>query len=96
MLRKLLHTLKVKVLHMVYFAHLYSHISYGLVFWGSASSKRIFFIIKKRTIMIMLRLDPRSSYGEGLKKFDILTFPCLYSFIHLLCVLLIHTWSIDL
>jgi len=64
MLRKLLHIVNVKVLHMVYFAHFYSHISYGIVLWGLSSSMRNVFIIQKRTIRIMLKLGPRSSYRE--------------------------------
>jgi len=78
MLRKLLPLLHVKVLHMVYFAHFYSHISYGIIFWGSSSSIRNVFIVQKRAIRIMLRLGPRSICREGFKKLDILTVPCLY------------------
>jgi len=36
------------------------------------------FIIKKREIGILLRLGPKSSCREVLKKLDILTVPCLY------------------
>ena len=63
---------------MVYFAHFYSQISYRIIFWGSSSSVRNVFIIQKRAIRVMLTLGPRSSCREGLKKLDILTFPCLY------------------
>jgi hypothetical protein len=41
-LRKFLHILKLKVLRMAYFAHFYSHISYGIVFWSSSSSMKMF------------------------------------------------------
>ena len=78
MLRKLLPILNVKLLHMVYFAHFYSHISYDIVFWGSSSSMRNVFIIQKREIRIMLKLGQRSSCKEGFKKMDILAVPCLY------------------
>jgi len=63
---------------MVYFGHFYSHISYGIVFWGSCSSMKHGFIIQKRAVRIMLRLGPRSCCIEGYKKLDILTVPCLY------------------
>ena len=63
---------------MVDLAHFYSHISCGIVFWGSSSSMRYVFIIQKRAIRIMLRLSPRSSSREGFKKLDILTVPRLY------------------
>jgi len=78
MLRKLLPIVNVKVIRMVYLAHFYSHISYGIVFWGSSSSLRNVFILQKRTVRIMLRLGPRSSSREGFEKLDILKFPCLY------------------
>jgi len=83
-LRKLLLIVNVKVLHMVYFVHICSHISYGTVFWGSLSSMRNFFIIQKRAIRIMLRLGTRSPCREGFKKLDILTVPCLYIYMLML------------
>ena len=63
---------------MVYFAHFSSHISYGLVFWGSSSSVKNVFIIQKRAFRIMLRLGARSCCREGFKKLDVLTVPRLY------------------
>jgi len=60
------------------FCRFYSHISYGIVFWGSSSSIRNVFIIQKGEIRIMLRLCSRSSCREGFKKLDILPVPCLY------------------
>jgi len=78
MLRKLLPIVNVKMLCMVYFAHFYSHISCGIVFWGLSSSKRNVFIIQKRAIRIMLRLGPRSSCREGYLQFLVYIFmpPC--------------------
>jgi len=38
MLRKFLPIVNVKMLCMVYFAHFYSQISYGITLWGSSSS----------------------------------------------------------
>jgi len=72
MLRKLLPIVNVELIHMVYLAHFYSHISYGIFFWGSSASKKYVFIIKKRAVKNMLRLGPRSSCGKGFKKLDIL------------------------
>ena len=80
MLRKLLPTVNVKLLRMVYFARFYSQISYGVIIWGSTPSVRNVFIInkKKTAIRIMLRLGPRSSCREGCRQLDIFTVPCLY------------------
>jgi len=77
MLRKL-PTVFVKMLRIVYFAHFFTQISYGIIFWGSSSSGRNVFIIPNKAIRIMLRLGPRSYCREGFKKLDILTVPCLY------------------
>jgi len=85
MLRKLLPIVKVKVICVVYFEHFYSHISYGIIFWGSSSSIRNVFIIQKRAVRIMLRLGPRSSCTEGFKKLDIITVPCLCKFLDVIC-----------
>jgi len=64
------------MLCMVYFAHFYSQIIYGIILWGSSSLMRSVFIIQKRAIRIMLRLGPRSPCREGFKKLAILTVPC--------------------
>ena len=81
MLRKLLHTVFLKMLPMVYFAHFYSQISYGIIFWGSSSSVRNVSIIRNKAIRIMLRLGPRNHCREGFKKLDVLTVPylCIYA-----------------
>jgi hypothetical protein len=50
-------------------------------FWSSSSSMRKVYIIQKRTIRIMLRLGPRTSCRDGLKKLNILTVPCLCTYI---------------
>jgi hypothetical protein len=43
-----MHGEKVKImLHMVYCAHFYSQISYGIIFWGSSTPTRYVFIIQK-------------------------------------------------
>jgi len=86
MLRKLLHIVDVKMLHIVSFAHFYSQISYGIILGGlSSSMKNVFIhIIQERAIRIMLRWGPGTSCREGFKKLDILTVPCLYIFVLML------------
>jgi len=59
MLRKLLPIVNLNILQMVYFAHFYSQISYGIIFWGSSSSMRNVFIIQNRAIGNMLRLGQK-------------------------------------
>jgi hypothetical protein len=83
MLRKLLPIVNVKVLRVVYFAHLFSLISYGIFFWGSSSSMRNV-LYQKSAVRIMLRLGPRSSCREGFKKLDVLIFSSLYIYVLML------------
>ena len=64
---KLLPIVNAKMFHMVYFAHIYSQINYGVILGGSSSSVRNV-IIQERAIRIMLRLGPSSSCREGFKK----------------------------
>jgi hypothetical protein len=59
----------IQVLCMLRFAHFSSHVSYGIVFWGSPTSMRNVFIIQKRAIKITLRLRLRGSCREVLKKY---------------------------
>jgi hypothetical protein len=59
MLRKLLTIVNVNISQMVYFAHFYSQISYGIIFWSSYSSMRNVLIIQKRAIRNMLRLGSK-------------------------------------
>ena len=84
MLRKLLPTVYVNILCMVYFAHCYSQIIYCIIFWSSSSSMRNVFIIQKRAIRIMFREGQRSYCREGIKKLDIPTVPCLYIYVLML------------
>jgi hypothetical protein len=62
---------------MVYFAHFYSHISYGIFYWGSSLSMRNIFIIQRRAFRITLRLVPRISHRGNFKKLDTRTVTCL-------------------
>ena len=66
------------MLQMVYFAHFFTQISYGINFWSLSSSMRNVVIFQKRALRIILILGPRSSCREVFKKLEILTVPCLY------------------
>jgi hypothetical protein len=66
------------MLQMIYFAHFLSQFSYDIISRGSSSSLRNVLIVQTTAIRIMLRLGPRSSCREGLKKLDILQVPCLH------------------
>jgi hypothetical protein len=65
------HTLK-----LVYFAHVHSIVSYGLIFLGSSTGANKVFILQKKIIRIISNAGPRDSCREIFKKLQILT---LYS-----------------
>jgi hypothetical protein len=67
-MKKLLPTVNVKTLHMVYYAH--------YVPKSVMVTMRNVFIIDTGAIRIILRLGPRSSCRQGFKTLDILTVPC--------------------
>ena len=48
--KKLLPIVNTKMLQTVYFAHLNSQISYGIIFWGSSSSMRNVSIFQKEQL----------------------------------------------
>jgi hypothetical protein len=80
---------------MVYFAHMQSHLQYGVVLWGGSPHAKRLFILQKKAIRFMARAshDPcadvfyKDSCRPLFRTFNILTLPCLY----ILCsVLYIH------
>jgi hypothetical protein len=82
--------LKVDTLNLVYFAHLHSVMSYGVIFWGnSTDSKRVYIIQKK--IIIMAGVKRRVSCRELFKKFNIYSPFQVNSYFHY-CLLLWTTW----
>jgi hypothetical protein len=74
-------------LHMVYSANFQSVTDYDKIFWAnSTSSSLFFFFAQKEDIRIMIGVLPKF-LCKGLRKVDILTFPCLYIFSLMLFVL---------
>jgi hypothetical protein len=47
-------------------------VKHGIVFWGNSYSlKKVFFLLQKRTLRIMLGLSYKSSCKSWFKKLDI-------------------------
>lgn len=65
---------------LVYYAHMYSHMQYGVVFWGFSSKASRIFVLQKRAIRYMINSDSRSHCRPHFIKLRILTFPCIYIF----------------
>lgn len=69
-----------EVLKMIYFAHIHSHLSYGIVLYGATSNKNLesLLILQKKSLRIILNLNDSASVKEYFPKFGILTVYGLY------------------
>jgi hypothetical protein len=47
-IRNVKYTVTAAVLRLIYFAHVHSVISYGIIFWGSASQAQKVFVMQKK------------------------------------------------
>ena len=64
------------MLRVIYFAHIHSVISYGIIFWGSSFYANKVFTLQKKIIRIITNTRPRDSCREIFKSMEIMT---LYS-----------------
>jgi hypothetical protein len=82
-MRRLSPILNMQTLRAVYFAHFYSLVNYGIIFWGNTSSAyKVFRIKKRKEVRIMLGISSRSYCREWFNKFEILPIPSLYIYIY--------------
>jgi hypothetical protein len=61
MIRSLRGTTSPLVIRSIYFAHIYSHLKYGLIFWGGDPKSKTIFKLQKRVTRIISgvgRLSP--------------------------------------
>jgi len=75
-LRNVKHIVPIDKLTVIYFAHIHSIISYGIIFWGSSSHANKVFILQNKIIRIITNTRPRDSCREVFKSMEIMT---LYS-----------------
>ena len=75
-LRNIKHIVPIDALRVIYFTHIHSIISYGIIFWGSSSYANKVFILQKKIIRILTNTRPRDSCREAFKSMEIMT---LYS-----------------
>lgn len=71
-------SLDIKTLKMVYYAYVYSNLTYGVIFWGNSHSSHKIFKIQKRIIRIMTNSNFSSSCRPLFKELKILPLPCIY------------------
>jgi len=63
-LRNIKYAVPIDTLRVIYFAHIHSIISYGIIFWGSSSYGNKIFVLQKKIIRIITNSRPRDSCGE--------------------------------
>jgi hypothetical protein len=87
-LRNIKHIVLVDTLRVIYFAHIHSIISYGVIFCGSSAYANKVFILQKKIIRIITNTSPGDSCREVFKSMEIMT---LYSqYIHSLVLYTIN------
>ena len=75
-LRQVKYSLPIDTLKIIYYAHVHSIMSYGVIFWGSSPSAKKVFKLQKKIIRIITNTRPRDSCKEIFKNMQIMT---LYS-----------------
>jgi hypothetical protein len=74
------HALDRESLIMVYYAYVYSHISYGIIFWGNSVDSHRIFKLQKRIIRIICGIRQRDTCRPHFKQLKILSMPSIYIF----------------
>lgn len=78
MIRKHRSVVSLDVLKAEYFAHIQSHLSYGVIVWGHSCNIRNLLELQKRAIRIMFNVNVRTLCKPLFKKLGILTVTSLY------------------
>ena len=87
-LRNIKHIVPIDTLRVIYFVHIHSIISYGIIFWGSSFYANKIFILQKGIIRIINNTRPKDSCMEVFKSMEIMM---LYSqYIHSLVLYTIN------
>jgi hypothetical protein len=72
--------MSLDVMKMIYFSHVHSVISYGIIFWGNSHLSDSIFKIQKRIIRVITNSGRRDSCRELYKKLQILVHLSQYIF----------------
>jgi hypothetical protein len=71
-LRNIKHVVPIDTLRVIYFAHIHSITSYGIIFWGSSSYANKVFILQNKIIRIITNTKPQDSCREVFKNMEIM------------------------
>ena len=80
LIRNLISTLNLDILHMVYFAYFHSVLQYGIIFWENSTHVYQVFKLQKRVVRVVSGVGPRSSCRSLFRKLNILPIACQYIF----------------
>jgi hypothetical protein len=82
LLRQMKEICSIEALKVVYYGVIQTHLSYGVIFWGSCSETKLLraFVLQKLAIRVICRLSSRQSCKDHFKNLNILTLPALYIF----------------
>jgi hypothetical protein len=72
------------MLRSIYFSHVHSVMSYGIMFWGGSANAQKVFLMQKRIIRVMMNRRPRDSCRKIFKMMKIMTFYSQYIYALLL------------
>jgi hypothetical protein len=86
-LRNIKYFIPLDTLIQIYFAHIHSIISYGIIIWGGSSCVQKFYILQKKTIRIITNSRTKESCGDLFKNSKIMTFS---QYIYSLVLFTIH------
>jgi hypothetical protein len=73
-LRNIKYFIPPDTLKLIYFAHIHSILSYGIIFWGGSSCANNVFILQKRAIRIITNSGSRESCRDLFGNLEIMTF----------------------
>jgi len=62
------YSVSTETLKIIYFAHIHTIMSYGIIFWGNSPSAKKVFLLQKKIIRIITNTRPRDSCREIFKK----------------------------
>lgn len=85
-LRRLSGIVENSILISVYYAHINSHLSYGIQLWGNSTLATKLFVLQKRALRIIYKSPPMTHCRPLFVKSGILTVPSLYVYSCLLYV----------
>lgn len=78
LLRFLRNCMSTKIMLTVYFAHIQSQLTYGILLWGHTSSCQRLFGMQRKIVRIIAGAKYRENCVKFFQQLKILTIPCLY------------------